>query len=223
MRMPRGTAALVGFARDLREREIEKITITRGISREEIRGFVAALGDRRNKAPLPDQLVARGVRNITLGRVVVEDVSYEQAGMAARRRGHHGRGERLGDWSWDFGKTGAFDPGRNAWRGWTRTAPLMALTALKSYTTHFTHMVNVAALAMARPIAGLDGALLREFGFAALMQTSARSHAARGAEQPASRPEEFDIMKRPRRRRAHILRRTPEMPASPRSWRSSIT
>ena len=34
-RLPRGTAALVGFARDLREREIEKVTLSRGLTREE--------------------------------------------------------------------------------------------------------------------------------------------------------------------------------------------
>ena len=66
-RLPRGTAALVGFARDLRDRDIEKITITRGITREEIRSFVAVLGDRKTPVPLPDQLAARGVRHITLG------------------------------------------------------------------------------------------------------------------------------------------------------------
>src|SRR2546428_8783775 len=45
LRLPRGTAALVGFARDLGEREIEKITLSQGLTREEVRGLVAALGD----------------------------------------------------------------------------------------------------------------------------------------------------------------------------------
>ena len=35
-RLPRGTASLIGFARDLRERGIEKITLTRGLSRAEV-------------------------------------------------------------------------------------------------------------------------------------------------------------------------------------------
>src|SRR5438093_9984411 len=35
-RLPRGTAALVGFARDLREREIEKVTLTHGLTRDEV-------------------------------------------------------------------------------------------------------------------------------------------------------------------------------------------
>ena len=47
----------------------------------------------------------------------------------------------------------------------------MALTALKKYDNYtFTHMVNVSALAMAQARAlNIDGPLLREFGFAALM------------------------------------------------------
>src|ERR1700680_2491525 len=48
-RLPRGSAALVSFARDLREREIEKVTLTRGLTREEIRGFVAMLGGRESR------------------------------------------------------------------------------------------------------------------------------------------------------------------------------
>ena len=42
-RLPRGSAALVGFARDLREREIEKVTLSRGLTREELRGFIGFL------------------------------------------------------------------------------------------------------------------------------------------------------------------------------------
>ena len=48
---------------------------------------------------------------------------------------------------------------------------LMALTALKKYDNYtFTHMVNVSVLAMSQARAlNLEGPLLREFGFAALM------------------------------------------------------
>src|SRR4030081_2576142 len=45
-RLPKGSATLVGFARDLREREIEKITFTRGLTKEEVRGLVSILSDR---------------------------------------------------------------------------------------------------------------------------------------------------------------------------------
>ena len=76
-RLPRGTAALVGFARDLRERGIEKITLTRGLTRDEIRNLIAVFSDRTSAAPLPDRLAARGVRHVTLGRIVVEEVTDE--------------------------------------------------------------------------------------------------------------------------------------------------
>src|SRR2546425_13264965 len=49
---------------------------------------------------------------------------------------------------------------------------LMALTALKKYDNYtFTHMVNVSALAMAQARSlNIDGQLLREVGFAALIR-----------------------------------------------------
>src|SRR6058998_2111555 len=85
-RLPRGTASLVGFARDLRERDIEKVTIARGLTRDEVRNLIAAFSDRASPVPLPDRLVSRGVRHVTLGKIVVEDVSDDQAGIAAARR-----------------------------------------------------------------------------------------------------------------------------------------
>src|SRR5579862_4075653 len=60
-RLPRGSASLVGFARDLREREIEKITLSRGLTRDEVRAFVVALGDRKSPIPLTDRLTQKGV------------------------------------------------------------------------------------------------------------------------------------------------------------------
>src|SRR3954449_13276039 len=41
-RLPRGTATLIGFARDLRDRGIEKVTMTRGLSRAEVGHLIAA-------------------------------------------------------------------------------------------------------------------------------------------------------------------------------------
>src|SRR3989442_9095433 len=93
----------------------------------------------------------------------------------------------------------------------------MALTALKKYDNYtFTHMVNVAALSMAQARAlNLDGPLLREFGFAALMHDIGKVHTPL---EVLNKPgkllrDEFDVMKRHVVDGAHILRRTPEMPA----------
>src|SRR5205085_6162558 len=94
---------------------------------------------------------------------------------------------------------------------------LMALTAIKKYDNYtFTHMVNVSALAMAQARAlNLDGALLREFGFAALMHDIGK---VRTPIEVLNKPdkltkEEFDIMKQHVIDGAHILRRTTEMRA----------
>ena len=223
-RLPRGTAALIGFARDLRDREIEKLTLTRGVTRDEVRHFVAVLGDRKTKVPVTDQLNARGVRHITLGKVVVEDVNDDQAGIAAAQR-VYSTAVQTAETLWDAAKAGEQpDPGtaRKIIDGLARLVTqdrtsLMALTALKKYDNYtFTHMVNVAALAMAQARSlNLDGALLREFGFAALMHDIGKVNTPLEILNKPGKltKEEFDIMKRHVVDGAHILRRTPEMPA----------
>jgi putative nucleotidyltransferase with HDIG domain len=174
--------------------------------------------------PLPDQLLTRGVRHITLGRVVVEDVSDEQAGIAAAKRVYT-TAVQTAETLWESAKNGEQpDPGtaRKIIDGLARLVTqdrtsLMALTALKKYDNYtFTHMVNVAALAMAQARSlNLDGALLREFGFAALMHDIGKVNTPLEVLNKPDKltKEEFDIMKRHVVDGAHILRRTPEMPA----------
>ncbi len=223
-RLPKGTASLIGFARDLRDRGIEKITLTRGLSRTEVGSLVAAFTDKGSPVPLPERLITRGVRNVTLGRIIVDDVSDDQAGIAAARRVYSTAVETAEN-LWNAAKAGDQpDPGaaRKIIDGLARLVTqdrtsLMALTALKKYDNYtFTHMVNVSALAMAQARAlNIDGPLLREFGFAALMHDIGK---VRTPLEVLNKPgkltgEEFDIMKRHVIDGAHILRRTPEMPA----------
>jgi putative nucleotidyltransferase with HDIG domain len=223
-RLPRGSASLIGFARDLRDRGIEKITLTRGLSRAEVGHLVAAFTDRQSPVPLPERLLARGVRNVTLGRIVVDEVDDDQIGIAAARR-VYGTAVETAENLWNAAKAGDQpDPGaaRKIIDGLARLVTqdrtsLMALTALKKYDNYtFTHMVNVSALAMAQARAlNIDGPLLREFGFAALMHDIGKVNTPL---EVLNKPgkltnEEFDIMKRHVVDGAHILRRTPEMPA----------
>src|SRR5258708_36038552 len=171
-RLPKGSATMVGFARDLRERDVEKITFTRGLTKEEVRGLIAILSDRKSQVPLPDRLAAKGVRHITLGRVVVEDVDDQEAGIAAARKVYSTAVETA-ESLWQAAKAGDQpDPGaaRKIIDGLARLVTqdrtsLMALTALKKYDNYtFTHMLNVAALAMAQARSlSIDGPLLREF------------------------------------------------------------
>src|SRR5580765_5474163 len=223
-RLPKGAASLVGFARDLREQDVEKVTITRGLVRDEVRAFVAVLTDRKSPMPVTERLVARGIRNIVVGRVVVEEVSGEQAGIAAAQR-VYSTAVQTAETLWQAAKAGEQpDPGaaRKIIDGLARLVTqdrtsLMALTALKKYDNYtFTHMVNVSALAMAQARAlNLDGTLLREFGFAALMHDIGKVNTPLEVLNKPDKltKDEFDIMKRHVVDGAHILRRTSEVPA----------
>ena len=223
-RLPKGTASLVGFARDLREREIEKITLSRGINRDEVRLFVGAMGDRKSKVPVTDLLSARGVRHIALGRIVVEETEDENTGIAAAQRVYSTAVETA-ETLWQAAKAGDQpDPGAAkkiidslAKMVTQDRTSLVALTALKKYDNYtFTHMVNVSALAMAQARAlNVDGALLREFGFAALMHDIGKVNTPLEVLNKPDKltKDEFEIMKRHVVDGAHILRRTPEMPA----------
>jgi putative nucleotidyltransferase with HDIG domain len=224
-RLPKSAAALVGFARDMREREIEKITIQRGVTREELRTFIFELPEKRAALPLATRLQQKGVSRIVIGRLSVEkDDDNQGTGIVAARK-IYGTAVETAEQLWQAAKSGDKpDPG--AARkiidslaklvGGDRTS-LLALTALKKYDNYtFTHMVNVSVLAMAQARSlNMDGTLLREFGFAALMHDIGK---VQTPQEVLNNPgklskEEFDIMQRHVVDGAHILRRTPEMPA----------
>jgi len=223
-RLPRGSASLIGFARDLRDRGIEKVTMTRGLSRTEIGHLIAAFTDHASAVPLPERLLARGVRNVVLGRIAVDESSGDQAGIAAARRVYSTAVETA-ETLWNAAKAGDQpDPGaaRKIIDGLARLVTqdrtsLMALTALKKYDNYtFTHMVNVSALAMAQARAlNIDGPLLREFGFAALMHDIGKVNTPLEILNKPGKltTDEFEVMKQHVVDGAHILRRTPEMPA----------
>ena len=223
-RLPRGTAALVGFARDLREREIEKVTLSRGLTGEELRGFIEFLADRQSRGPIANRLAANGIQHVALGKVVVEESSDNQVGIAAARR-LYSTAVETAESLWQAAKAGDQpDPaaarkivdGLAKMVAQDRTS-LMALTALKKYDNYtFTHMVNVSALAMAQARAlNIQGPLLREFGFAALMHDIGKVNTPLEVLNKPDKltKDEFEIMKRHVVDGAHILRRTPEMPA----------
>jgi putative nucleotidyltransferase with HDIG domain len=224
-RLPKSAAALVGFARDMREREIEKITIQAGVTREELRTFIFELRDRRSPVPLTRRLTQKGVARIAIGRLTLGKADDDGgSGIAAARKIYTSAVETA-EQLWLAAKAGD-KPDPKAARtiidslaklvGGDRTS-LLALTALKRYDNYtFTHMVNVSVLAMAQARSlNLEGALLREFGFAALMHDIGKVHTPQEVLNKPDRltNEEFEIMQRHVVDGAHILRRTPEMPA----------
>jgi len=222
-RLTRSTASLVGFVRDLHEKGIEKITLARGVTRDEIRMFIVELADRSSTIPLAARLEVKGVRRITLGKIVIEE-SEDTPGIAAARK-VYGAAVETAEQLWASAKAGD-QPDPGAARkiidslaklvNGDRTS-LMALTALKKYDNYtFTHMVNVSVLAMAQAKSlNLEGPLLREFGFAALMHDIGKVNTPLEILNKPDKltQDEFTIMKRHVVEGAHILRRTPEMPA----------
>jgi len=223
-RLGKGSASLTGFVRGLRDREIEKITFHRGVTADEIRSFLGELADRRSRKPLPERLTSSGVRRIAVGKLAVEDTPQDAMGIEAARR-VYGTAVSSAETLWQQAKAGEKPDPENARKiidslanivTQDRTS-LMALTALKKYDNYtFTHMVNVAALAMAQARAlNLEGPLLREFGFAALMHDIGKVNTPLEVLNKPGKltEEEFKIMKMHVVDGAHILRRTPEMPA----------
>jgi putative nucleotidyltransferase with HDIG domain len=223
-RLAKSSATLLGFARDLRERDVDKITFTRGATKDDVRLLINVLSDRKTPGPLPERLASRGVRYIALGRVVVEEVTGEQVGVAAAKK-VYATAVETAESLWQAAKAGD-KPDPSAARKiidslarlvtQDRTS-LMALTALKKYDNYtFTHMVNVSALAMAQARSlNIEGPLLREFGFAALMHDIGKVNTPLEVLNKPDKltKDEFDVMKRHVVDGAHILRRTPEMPA----------
>lgn len=223
-RLGKGSASLTGFVRGLRDREIEKITIHRGVTIEELQGLLVELAERRSRTPIADRLAARGVRRVVVGRLSAEEAGPNQAGIEAARR-VYGAAVQSAEELWNQAKAGEKPNPETARKiidslanivNQDRTS-LMALTALKKYDNYtFTHMVNVAALSMAQARAlNIEGPLLREFGFAALMHDIGKVNTPLEVLNKPGKltDEEFKIMKRHVIDGAHILRRTPEMPA----------
>ena len=223
-RLGKGSASLMGFVRGLRDREIEKITFHRGVTPTEVQAFLTELAVKRSPKPLADRLAAKDVRRIVIGKLSIEDVEQDQVGIEAAKRVYNTAVESA-ESLWDQAKAGDKPDPETARKiidslanivNQDRTS-LMALTALKKYDNYtFTHMVNVAALSMAQARAlNLEGPLLREFGFAALMHDIGKVNTPL---EVLNKPgkltnDEFKLMKQHVVDGAHILRRTPEMPA----------
>ena len=223
-RLPRGSASLAGLLRDMRDRKIEKITFAPGLEVTDIRALMDELGDRTSRTAVGDRLTARGIRRIQVGKVAVEEDDDQEVGIAAAKQ-LYSKAVASAESIWAAAKSGDQpDPAeaRGIIDGLSRLVyqdrtSLLALTALKRHDNYtFTHMVNVAALsmAMARSL-DLEGPMLREFGYAALMHDIGKVQTPL---EILNKPdkltnEEFTIMKLHVVDGAHILRRTPETPA----------
>src|SRR5262249_4072330 len=225
--MPIAKAETLGpLIKRLQQGGVERITIERGVTGQELTQLIDAITVFDPKAAdgdAPAEFPA--IHHIRVGRVSIEQkIEASLTDMATIKRLYQDAVSVAGA-VWDSvdseGKPDAaaaktMIDGLAQAVAQNRTA-LLALTTLKNYDNYtFTHMGNVSILTMgqARGL-GIDGPLLREFGLAALMHGIGK---VRTPKDILTKPEkltdsEFEIMKRHVVDGAEILRKTPEVPA----------
>ncbi|MGE0042101.1 MAG: hypothetical protein AB7V01_13030, partial [Vicinamibacterales bacterium] len=85
-RLPRNSATLTGLLRDMRERQVEKITFARGVEATDVRALLDELRDRSARTGIGDRLSARGIRRVQVGRVAADEEDTEPGGREAAKQ-----------------------------------------------------------------------------------------------------------------------------------------
>jgi putative nucleotidyltransferase with HDIG domain len=209
----------------LHESGVERLTIERGVTKEELTDFIDAVTAVEPKRDDQETIVFPAMPHIRVGRVTVEQRVESDLGDMGTIKRLYSEAVTAANAIWESAQTEGRPDATMARTmidglaqavAQNRTA-LLALTTLKNYDNYtFTHMVNVSILTMgqARGL-GIDGPLLREFGLAALMHDIGK---VRTPLEVLNKPDkltdsEFVIMKRHVVDGAEILRMTPEVPA----------
>jgi HD-GYP domain-containing protein (c-di-GMP phosphodiesterase class II) len=226
--VPKAVSTMGDLMRRLKAHGVERVTLARGVTEDEI-GTLIQLLNRTMKgaatlSELADEEESGALPHVRVGRVEVqEQIETSLSDMATIRR-LYADAVAAASRIWHTVLAGNH-PDTTEVRGvvnslahavaQNRTA-LMALTALKSFDNYsFTHMVNVSILTMAQAHAlGIEGALLHEFGLAALMHDIGK---VRTPPEILLKPdkltdEEFAIVRRHPLDGAEILRQTPDVP-----------
>jgi putative nucleotidyltransferase with HDIG domain len=221
--LPKASAGLGELIRRLKEHDIERVAFDRGITVDEVAGFVQTVAALAAKGET--STAKWPFAHIRVGRITSEDKQADGIGsdMAAIRQ-LYSNAVAAAEMAWESALTeGKPDlpaalhtvEGLADAVNQNRTA-VVALTAMRNYDNYtFTHMVNVSILTMGQARAlGIEGRLLREFGLSALMHDIGK---VRTPKDILNKPDkltddEFVVMRRHVVDGAEILRRTPEMP-----------
>ncbi len=226
--MSKASASMGELIRRLTAMGIERITIARDVTLDELRTFVGRFGEAERtigSGATPEDVAAQlESASIRVGRVTLNKQETREGTDSATIRRLYAEAVSVASMVWESARAdGRPDPGsaQSMIDGLAQAVlqnrpALLALTALKEYDNYtFTHMVNVSILTMAQARGlGIEGTLLREFGLAALM------HDIGKVKTPAeilNKPdklndEEFAIMKRHTIDGAEILRSTADIP-----------
>ena len=228
MPMTKASASMGELIRRFGHMGIERITIERPVTLDELKAFADKFGQLEKTLSgdaLKEAAAQLDSANIRVGRVTLEEQMPEEKTDASTIRKMYAEAVSVASMVWDSAQTESKPDATKAQSmidGLAQAvvqnrSALMALTALKDYDNYtFTHMVNVSILTMAQARGlGIDGPLLREFGFAALMHDIGK---VKTPSEILNKPdkltdEEFSIMKRHVVDGAEILRGTPEIPS----------
>jgi putative nucleotidyltransferase with HDIG domain len=172
------SAALAGLARTFAQREIERVSFLRGLTKDDLRAGLHALADGAPQAEVAARLEAAGVWTVTIGRITADDVEPQPPGLQAAIRVYDSA-FRTAETFFETVRANGQPDAAAAKKVVSSLAQvvsddrpsLMALTVAKRHDAYtFTHMVNVSVLtmALARSL-GVDAGLVREFGLAGLM------------------------------------------------------
>ncbi len=226
--MTKASASMGELIRRFGAMGIERITIERHVTLDELKTFAGKFG-QLEKTLSGDALKEAAAQlespTIRVGRVTLEERVPEEKTDASTIRRMYADAVSVASMVWESARADAKpDPAAAqsmidnlAQAVVHNRSALMALTALKDYDDYtFTHMVNVSILTMAQARGlGIDGPLLREFGLAALMHDIGK---VKTPSEILNKPdkltdEEFAIMRRHVVDGAEILRGTPEIPS----------
>jgi putative nucleotidyltransferase with HDIG domain len=221
------------LAQALARHDIGRIGLEPGLTRDELRQAMTIIG-RAASAPPPagtagaDRVVAgrlqdAGVRHVTVSPILVEEPEHLPPGIESAIRAYDSA-MRTSQEFWEATRDGA-QPDTSAARKVVNTLAqsvtddrpsLMALTTLKRHDAYtFTHMVNVSVLTMALARSfGVDAALVRDFGLAALMHDIGKTRTPLGVLNKPGRlsDDEATVMRRHVVDGAEILWSLPDMP-----------
>ena len=226
--MTKASAAMGELIRRFSAMGIERITIERQVTLDELRTFAGKFGHLEKTLSgnaLKEAAAQLECPTIRVGRVTLEERVPEEKTDASTIRRMYADAVSVASMVWETAHADAKPDAAAAQTTIDALAQavqhnrsaLMALTALKDYDDYtFTHMVNVSILTMAQARGlGIDGSLLREIGLAALMHDIGK---VKTPSEILNKPdkltdEEFGIMKRHVVDGAEMLRATPEIPS----------
>jgi len=224
------SATLYGFTRDLRQREIEKITFLRGLRNEEFSGLVDVLAMSQEKLKSSGGpvkvLASKGVKSIILGKIGAQKEGQAELGYTDEEfrlrtkecyRDAISAIMRIVE-DIRFKRKINIEKAKHAINSMVASiqrnrTPLVTLASLKAHDEYtFSHAVNVAVLTIVQGESlGLDRQTLNDLGIAGLLHDVGKLKVPEEILRKPGKltPEEFELIKLHPANGTKILMKTP--------------